>query len=217
MRASLASQNVVIAANVLNPSLFTPNWLVRHGIVAEDDILPGIIVTDALAQVPTSRFSLLVLPQQLQFIPPSDAAVPDLLESALGRLIDLVPHTPFLAVGLNFHWHLDAGGEPMTAASRRLFGRADAPVYRHFADADAQFGAYLSRDVAHGARLKLDIKPALLRDAEGNNVHRLLFAFNFHKAVGGDNAAGLVREILAGWAEFDSLARTILADLGEAE
>jgi hypothetical protein len=68
MKATLASQNVVVAANLFNPTVFNQTWLVHQGLVAEADRQPGIIVTEALSQAPTSKFTLLVLPQQLRFI-----------------------------------------------------------------------------------------------------------------------------------------------------
>jgi hypothetical protein len=217
MKAALVSQNVVIAANVFNPTVFNQTWLVQQQLVHADDVLPGIIITEALSQVQTAKFTLLVLPQQLQFILNTTEGVAELVSGTLGRLVALVPHTPFLATGVNFHWHVDTGDEGTAAASRRLFGVGERDVFKHFADVGAQFGAYMSRDVGGGARLKLDIKPIVVRDQAGATLERLLFAFNFHRDVQGDAPIPAMQECFRSWASYDAKAREILADIAEIE
>ncbi|MBI5518286.1 MAG: hypothetical protein HY909_31230 [Deltaproteobacteria bacterium] len=205
----------MIAANVFNPTVFNQTWLVQQKLVNAADVLPGIIITDAFSQVQTSKFTLLVLPQQLQFILTTTEGTAELVADTLGRLVDLVPHTPFLAAGVNFHWYVDPGEEGAPAASRRLFAADQRAVFKHFAGTDARFGAYMSCDVGGGVRLKLDIKPIVLHVQDGGTLDRMLFAFNFHRDVQGSDSIAAMRECFGSWSIFEARSREILADISE--
>ena len=107
MRRERIGANVVVVAQHFNPSVVNQLWLVRHGLMAEEEFEPGSIFMDGLVQVCTRRFILLVTPEQLQIVP----RVPDeeqdaLIANAVGTVVRTLPHTPFRALGLNFTWHL---------------------------------------------------------------------------------------------------------------
>ena len=117
-----AGAAVVIGAQQFNPSVVSQLWLVRHGLLADGDFLPGCFFTDVFVQVRSPRFHLLVVPEQLQFVP----TVPPAEEQALivekiGTIVKFLPHTPFKALGLNFAWHLVPRDANFVAFTRTLF------------------------------------------------------------------------------------------------
>src|SRR5207248_54900 len=96
-----------IAARQLNPSVFNQLWLVRNELVGEGELEPGWVFTEPLVQVRTRQFVLLVVPEQLQFVPLIEGeAVEHLIMDKVGRIVTRLPHTPYTAIGFNFVWHM---------------------------------------------------------------------------------------------------------------
>jgi hypothetical protein len=210
-----AGAAVVIGAQQFNPSVVSQLWLVRHGLLGEDEFLPGCFFTDMFVQVQSRRFRLLVVPEQLQFIP----AVPPAEEQALivdkiGAIVGFLPHTPFKALGLNFAWHLVPREGDFIAFTRTLFASENRPLYRNFDTEDAQFGAYLSKNFL-GFRLKLDVKPILVLLAD-RTENRLQFVFNFHADLG-ERPAEEIGQHLLRWNEVKAEAERIIESVEARE
>ncbi|HEX4404524.1 MAG TPA: hypothetical protein VH560_06840 [Polyangia bacterium] len=200
MNLSLFQWNAVVTANHFNPSILSQLWLVKTGVVREEEFVegPGTIFSDGVVQVTTTRFALLVLPDQIQIAPvsaPKESAA--LVQERLGTVVRTLPHTPYTAVGINFVWHADPGEVPLRTITRKLFsGTSD--VYGYFSDGNSHFGAYLSKDVGL-SRLKLDIKPISAQMPDGQIVERLQLGFNFHTDVEGDGPVEAIAKTLGEW------------------
>jgi len=184
MSFELVTSNTVIVAQQFNPSVITQLWLVRNGLLDEDDFRPSCVFTDMVVKVNSREFDLMVVPQQCQFSPRVDRhREQELVADKVGTIARSLPHTPYRAVGLNFTWHLIPEGSDVPTISRGLFFIEDGPLHREFADQNAHFGAYMSKG-ALGGRLKLDVKPITVnREGENEEVERIQFAFNFHRDV----------------------------------
>ena len=195
MPQQLMASAVVLVAQQFNPSITGQHWLVRHGIVGAEDFLPGSVFTDAFAQVITARFNLLATPEQFQFVPRVvEEEQQELIVDKVGTVIRTLPHTPYKAVGLNFSWHIACEEGDVRRLSRALFFRPSSPLYHEFDVEDANFGAYLSKDIMD-FRLKLDVKPVTL-GVDGNNEKRLQLLFNYHADIPEDAQAA---EMIGGW------------------
>lgn len=207
-----AGAAAVVVAQQFNPSVFSQVWLVRHGLLGEDDFLPGCMFTDVLVQVRSRRFHLLVVPEQLQFVPNAPSGEQQgVISEKLGTIVRTLPHTPFKALGLNFNWHLTPQDGDVARFTRDLFFREDRALFRSFGAADSQFGGYLSKNVL-GFRLKLDVKPIIVNLREGNETrseNRVQFAFNFHADLG-ENAAQEIEQHLLRWNEVRTESESIL-------
>lgn len=186
---NLINATVVIVAKQFNPSIFSQLWLVRNGIVSEDEFLPrDFVFSDAVAKVEGKSFGLLVVPPQLQFEP----RVPEeqqsaLVEEKVGGIVRALPHTPYAAVGLNFTYQLDPEDESFRDFSRRLFGVTGTHLFADFREVDdAVFGGYMSRNL-EGCRLRLDAKPVSTTDEEGSRI-RLQLAFNYQADIANDDS-----------------------------
>jgi hypothetical protein len=216
MRRELIGSSVVIVAQNFNPSVAGQLWLVRNGVLGEGDFLPGCIFTDLLVQVRARRFSLLLTPEQIQFVPAAgDEDAVRLTQEAIGRVVRALPHTPYRALGLNFTWHLTPEGGDVAALSRRLFFVPGRPLFRDFDAPDASFGAYLSRDLL-GFRLKLDVKPVAGQSPEHAAEQRLQFLYNFHADLpDGGEAAARIEQHLRRWHEAAEVAWRSAHSVGE--
>jgi hypothetical protein len=221
MRRELVGSNVVIVAQHFNPSVASQLWLVRTGLVAEEDFEPGCIFTEGLVQVCSRRFVLLVTPEQLQLVPkvPEDEQG-ELIAQTVGTLVHTLPHTPFRAVGINFIWHLVPDDGDVCSLTRELFFIPDRPLFRDFDVADANFGGYLSKDL-FGFRLKLDVKPIMTPQLqETPPEHRMQCLFNYHADLPqGEEAVDTIERLLHHWPEAAEVSRRMaetIQDRGDA-
>jgi hypothetical protein len=183
---------VVVVAQQFNPSIVTQLWLSRNAGMRDEDFLAGCVFTDLIVQIRSRQFHMLVVPEQMQFLP-LEAEEQQIIHEKLGAIVGSLPHTPYRAVGLNFTWHLSTQ-RTMPEVSREMFFRTDRALYQNFTDAGAHFGAYLSKD-SSGFRLKLDVKPVLVQ-LEDRTEHRLQFAFNFHRDFTENHTAQLEQCLL---------------------
>ena len=207
MRTELVGASAVIVANHFNPSVVSHLWLVRNGVLAEDELQQGSIFADPLVQVLAPRFALVLTPDQLQFLPAStDPDRGGLIAEKVGRIVELLPETPYKAIGLNFTYHIRPEAGDVRVMARRLFFRESIPIYREFDCEDANFGAYLSKD-ALGFRLKLDLRPMNGVEKSGQTVHFFQALFNFHAEL--EPAPGAVdrlKALLHRWSAASELA-----------
>jgi len=213
MSIQLAGANVIIAARQFNPTVFSQMWLVRNELLVEEDFGPGYLFSEAVVQMTTPQFLLLVAPNQLQFTPSDQVEGQQaLILDKVGRIVNRLPHTPYVAIGLNFVWHMLPEQVGVEQLSRELFFKEDSELYRRFDAENARFGAYLSRDI-FGCRMKLDIKPISVDGEAMGGPHRLQFAFNFHRDLAESaDSVRRIEEMLGRWDE----ARTESLQIVEA-
>ena len=179
MSLELVRSNLVIAARHFNPSVFSQLWLVRNGIMEEQEFSSGCVFTEQAVNIDSHEFAMLVVPPQLQFAPkvtPGEQA--SLIVTKVGGIVRALPHTPYTAIGLNFFWHVRPEDGSVVALTRGLFYNGTHPLSELFNTEDARFGAYFSKD-SLGSRLKLDAKPLTVQRKE-ERTEVLQFAFNFH-------------------------------------
>lgn len=208
MTMQILHANVVVAAQFFNPSIFSQLWLVRNEVATEEDFQGEFIYTPNFVQLRTSGFVLLVLPEQLQFAPLSQGKASSMITERVGKIVKLLPETPYIAVGLNFTWQLVPTGD-VADFGRTLFWRSN-PLYDFFAEKDARFGGYLSKDTMN-VRLKLDVKPVKATQADGVD-DRLVFAFNYHQdLLNKTDAVSEMERVLQLWDKAESQSREIVA------
>jgi hypothetical protein len=208
MSSQMVASNVVIAARQFNPSVMSQLWLVKHKLMDEGDFESGCVFSDSLVQVMAKDFVLLVVPEQFQFVPRTEAGDElRLIENKVGVIVNRLPHTPFTAVGLNFVWLVVPENGDIQNLSRQMFFRKNSDLYKYFDSEDSKFGAYLSRDIL-GCRLKLDIKPIQTPDTKED---RLQFVFNYHLDLAGcDSPVSAIETMLHKWEEAKAYASKLI-------
>lgn len=208
----LVNCNVVVAARQFNPSILTQLWLVRNQVVQEEEFeANNNIFLDVLSQSQTGQFTLVVVPDLLSFVikpgidPNAEGA---LVAERIGRIAHALPHTPYVALGLNFVWHETPQNESISDLTRRLFFRQNAMPYSRFDVPDAGFGCYMSKGF-HNFRLKMDVKPVTLVPTPDTREDKLQFAFNFHRDLAGDGAVADIEQSLLLWDDAKRESREI--------
>lgn len=103
------SVNIVILASNYNPSIVSKEWLYQRGVFTES--VDNFVHTPILALVENQNFGLLVDEQRLQII--IKRVTQDNLTNSTAiaqRFIDVLPETPYKAVGLNYRYTLAEKG-----------------------------------------------------------------------------------------------------------
>ncbi|MCG8402080.1 MAG: hypothetical protein MJA84_10835, partial [Firmicutes bacterium] len=154
--------NVVLVAHDVNLSIFKTSWLAHHELILEDEIGPELIVSPSLVQIPTKEFTLLVLPDRIQLTIETgisgDSALQHLLR-ILGGISSLLPHTPFTAMGFNFHNFLVPDiEEDLSEWTVKRFRSPATSAADKYGATELRCGSYFSFDHLE-MRVRVDSRP----------------------------------------------------------
>jgi hypothetical protein len=218
MAVNLINSAVVVAAQHFNPSVAGQHWLIENGIVLKEEIRVGAVFTDMFVQVPTPNFLLIISPENCQFSPlPTYENQQELIVDRVGKFLNLIPHTPFNAIGLNFAWQYFPEHESINEVCRRLFFIEKSCLHKQFDVSDARFGAYLSMDL-WGCRLRLEARPTIMSLPDGQRSHFIQFAFNYHLGVlGRPKPVEDIINLLKRWQEAKDFSKDIVLKSIERE
>lgn len=204
MRVDNAFAGIVLTAQSFNPSIFSETWMDKNGILAADSLEGIRIFSPEIAQFQTKEFRVLVTPPKMQIMFQIHNIHGDfeVQRNIAIRTIELLPHTPYQALGLNFDFFVSFPDEEnFNSYNRALLGTGDYQLLKEFSSADAKFGRYFSKNYGE-ARLKLDIKPV---KGGPQNKDLLQFSFNFHHDVAqfdlSERAKKLI-EFVRGWSSL---------------
>jgi hypothetical protein len=208
MNSQLVQANAVVVATNLNPTVFNQVWLTDNGIIPTPtgESQQGSVFTDVLVQAQAPAFVLTVMPQQLHFAPRAANAPGALTQEKVARIVTLLSHVPYVAVGVNFMWHSDPLAD-VGPIGRKLFAGRGA-LFDGFDTADARFGTYASKDFGL-VRLRLDARP--IHFTEKPDVEQIQFAFNFQRElrVDPDKPAAII-DVLSRWDEYRDFAAQLV-------
>lgn len=210
MAIETVGQNSVVVAHQVNPTIFTPDWCAKQHLIPVESIKRGSIISPALCQLVTDEVQLVIVPDRIQLLPlVAEDQQGEVVARILGGIVDLLPHTPYSAAGMNFGYIVrHADGEFAQKNRQTLVHQTVFTPF--FQDDNARFGAYYSQDY-FGARLKLDVKPSHAIADPADQFWNL--EFNFHKDVNRDNACSEIKEFLGHWNEARALSRRIASAL----
>ncbi|MFQ5736897.1 MAG: hypothetical protein ACE5GY_08560 [Thermodesulfobacteriota bacterium] len=206
---------IIVTAQSFNPSIFTETWLDRHKIISVDSLDGPRVSTPQAAVFQTKEVALAIEPSKMQVsfsTHKTDSDFDTSLKIPL-RIVELLPHTPYLALGLNFNVFVKPPeGQDFLSYNKSLLGTGDYKLLREFSVEDARFGRYFSKDYGE-ARLKLDIKPV---KAGPENKDMIAFLFNFHFEVSEVDVSERWKklvEYIGNWNSFREYA-TSLVEVG---
>lgn len=216
-----AFASIVLTAQSFNPSIFTETWLGRNSILNVDSLKGARVFLSDIAKFETEEVDVLVVPNKMQ-ITFGIHGVNGEFEIARKipiRIIEVLPHTPYQALGINFDFYVMPPEEQdFLTYNRKLLGTGEYNLIQEFSVADARFGRYFSKDYEN-ARLKLDIKPVIKPEpVKGGTSNRDLiqFSFNFHHEVSGidlPERGQRLKDYLGNWSSLKDYA-TRLLELG---
>lgn len=180
--------SAVILAQSFNTSIFNHYWLINKGIIGIDKIQPNSLIVPGMSQIFTPDFSLQVTQEQLQFAAINNdfEKFEHFLNNSLTKIVETLPEIPYRALGINFTCLISDTEKSISDLSRELFYTPQLKINSFFEDSNSRFGTYLSTNFLD-SRLKLDIKPVTLNDANPQLKKEFIqFAFNFHIDINGN-------------------------------
>lgn len=174
MDVKLRRADIVIMASAHNPSIVDPRWLKDNGLVAEDP--KHFVHTPDFSMFDSELISLIVDRERLQITAKKTNRdqLKSLADMGIGYL-DLLPHTPYQALGLNFVWHTEAdAGESIPKIDIKIGSVGD--LSNILTDHKLNYGSiiYARRDPY---LLRLRIEP------QGESM--LIYNFNYHHEIKG--------------------------------
>lgn len=209
---------VVIAAKQFNPSVLGELWLFENEILTSDELKGASVKVfmDGIAQVDVADFALTIIGPQLQFVvkdPHNDSVL-----TRLNKLVTLIPHTPFTAIGINHTWRIVPVGIGVHNFSRKLFVSDNSPFAGLFAEPDSLFGGYFSKDVLN-CRLKVDAQPTAMAESGETSKIFLTMNFNFHLDLSGSGheKSEAISGHLSNWENARALAQSITEKIAKCE
>lgn len=221
-RSVFAGASVVLVANEINLSIFRPMWLGQMNILRPDEIANDCVISPAAIQIPTPQFNLLILPNQLQmaFAEMDDAAVIEPLNRVLGGILKNLPHTPLIAMGMNFDFFVGPDDLKQFAEwNKSLFASGFASLVCGNPAGHPRFGAYFST-LFEGMRLKINTKPVHGAVAAPKVVEALKvatewmhFNFNYHLDLKPDAPTQHAIESIAKWNVVAAKTRLIIGEI----
>ncbi len=206
----ILAQNIVLVTDGLNVNSFSQYWFIKNGIFGEEDF-KGSVFTPGLALVSAQDCQLTVLPNQIQLELKSDNPEMALqcIQNKMVILIKCLANVRVIAIGINYIWKLNDNEREIALLSKSLFGESNASLGTFFNKADTRYGAYYSQNIDEHTRLKLDIKPSMVKE-NGQNVEFMLYNFNFHCDVPEQLMEDTLLNQLNKWQQFYKLANELI-------
>jgi len=207
-----ALSSIVLTAQTFNPSVFTETWLSEYHVLPTDKLVGVRVFAPQVAQFQVSEVQVLVAPPKMQItfpiLPEGDNH--QLACRIASRTVELLPHTPYKALGLNFDYFVPpAEGQDFNEYDRALFGDGASKLLGEFTTSDSRFGRYFSKDYGE-ARLKVDVKPV---KAGPQNKNLLQFSFNFHHAIPEvplEERARILIRMISTWEELRNYSQRLV-------
>jgi len=196
---------IVLTAQIFNPSIFSETWLVQNDVIPKDTFTGIRIFSHEVVQFSTNDIQVLVIPPKMQIVfqindPKGDYSLPIKIVS---KTVELLPQTPYQAVGLNFDYSVSPPPDrDFNDYDRTLLGDGSYKLLDEFAAKDAKFGRYFSMNF-HSARLKLTIIP--MKKTKPDSKDFLRFSFNFHFDLTMNNSPDLVSKLINHFDSWPSL------------
>lgn len=202
-------QNVVVVAKNFNVAILNLVWLHKNGIFTEEE-LQGATCLPVTVEIRSDIFRFSIVPDRLQFsVKPGNISVKDLISSKAGKIISLLPHTPFVAAGLNFIYHVTPGDGDIHSLTRALFCNEKSRLFDGLDSDDVRFGGYFSKNIID-TRMRLDAKPISI-NKKSEIEEKLQFSFNFNINLninlGQDNNYQNVIELFSKWDDAEKITK----------
>jgi len=189
---------MVLLAEAHNPSILSPDWLKRNKVITENP--NQFVLTPDFAVFDSKSFNLVVDRQRLQLNAKKATPVTlNELVTIITKYLTLLPHIPFLRLGLNFEWVVEEDEKnPPPEINLTIGSTKDFQAI--FPQHDLCYGSIIyAKKEAY--RLQLTIEPT--------DENALIYKFNFDYNVK-DIAIDKIKEFVENYPELYKFASTIV-------
>ncbi len=194
-----------------SPAMFNQYWLHSNDIIQYEEIKEHSLFSPEVTQVISDKLNFIATRDQLQFAPVDPSFFKDMVTVKCSKFITAIPEIILTGLGINFSYYVHDENINTIELSKRLFKNESNSIASFFSEDDSKFGMYASKNINSDIRLKLDIKPVDLFDAQTKTLEpRIQFAFNFHSDLKVENSKEKVLEIFAEYSQWYSITKTIM-------
>lgn len=155
--------SIVLVGN-LNPTIFTPDWFLRQGLISEGDRDESVIevIHPQIAQFKTEWFELVVEPEKFSISTTYDPRI-RIFDLVVRTFTEFVSHTPLRSLGINRSVHFRVDDMDV----RDQLGRALAPP-----DAWGEWGPMLKsgEGLKHGGMTSVTMQQRDLDDRPAGHI-----------------------------------------------
>lgn len=203
--------NVVVVANNFNVPIINTIWLYKNNIFTEKE-LHGATCLPVIVDIKTQHFKLNLVPERLQFsIEPGYNNIKELMLSKIGRLVEMLPHTPFVAAGLNFIYHVTPEDGDMYTLGRSIFCNNQSKLFEDLDSKDVRFGGYFSKDLIDTS-FSLNAKPITIKTEQ--SIHeKFQFSYNFNVNLNRDEGHEKIIALINKWDEANTITQNYNAKI----
>jgi hypothetical protein len=213
MKKNLVGHSVVIINTGVIPSSFNSYWLVKNGILKEEELNNNHIFTNNIVELNGDDYILTITGNSFQIRAKDNLQDLDhCINDKLDKIIDVTTNTIYVSVGVNFNWIIEPKDGDFKKLSRDLFFKNDSSVFAFFDKEDATFGSYMSKDF-DDARLKLDIKPIYTNQDLADKKGAIHFNFNFHYDIPEGDRSEKLKLFIKKWNLFYNESNRIIESL----
>lgn len=197
---SIIAQNIVLATNNLNTSMFGQYWFVNNKIFKQEEFLQDVIFVPGFTQVSSADCQITIVPNQIQMAIKEDdqSKANDCVRERFTKMVEAIGALPIIAIGLNYIWKVFDNELDSHQLTSYLFADNPTEIYTYFNKEDSMYGAYFSQNIDVDTRLKLDIKP-MRGIFNGQREDYVIASFNYHRDIRLDNTKNQLLDQLKKW------------------
>ncbi|MEO1620127.1 MAG: hypothetical protein AAFU53_03735 [Cyanobacteria bacterium J06632_3] len=217
-KTSIQELAIVVIAKGLNPTSFTPDFLVNSGIIPADWLLARKpVVNQQIAQIVFQNgISLTAQPGKITFSESIDTkADEELLVAQLAdKYIEVLPQANYVALGINPQKVEIFNERPQDVQTFMTKTLLQPNSWQEMGTAPMQASFNLFYQLEN-CRLQLSLNPTELRLPNDARVPGLLFAGNYHyelSAEGSESRTQEIRDALSRWQSYLTEYRALIED-----
>ena len=191
--------NIVVLASNYNPSIVSKEWLYQRAIFTEP--VANFVHTPVFSLVENENFSLTVDEGRFQItVKKVTQAHLNAMSAMAGRFVEILPETPYKAVGMNYHYNV-----PSEQCNLNAMLSPDKAKLKKLLLSDYELGA-MFRFNFEDFVVNFSVQPSFGRG------HQFRMSFNFHSDTA---TADELRNRLAMQTATMEKAETIVQELSE--
>lgn len=197
---TIVAQNIVLATNNLNTSMFGQYWFVNNKIFKPEEFLQDAIFVPGFTQVSSADCQMTIVPNQIQMAIKEDdqSKANECVKSRFTKMVEAIGTLPIIAIGLNYIWKIVDNERDNHQLTSFLFADNPTEIYSYFNKNDSMYGAYFSQNYDMETRLKLDIKP-VHSIVNGQREDYVIASFNYHRDIRLGNTMSQLLDQLKKW------------------
>jgi len=199
----------VVCVGSFNPAIFHPQWFIRMGLINEVDAAESSVkvLSHEVTDVSFCGIDLQCLPERLTFKTPNPARY-EQLQDLLIRTLQILPHMPLRACGINraLHYKLESE-EYWHKIGHALVPKE--PIWKPmFSDPRTRsVGLQQKRNGEFPGEINIDVQPSIM------HIPGLFVQSNWHYAVPESKTAGsceaIVEYLRSEWTAASSQAKLV--------